>query len=402
VVRVEATSGYDADGRPLRIYLAENTITAGVAPSTSIRVTFDRFLQAHKVMRQSLCLRPSTDPVESIADCGAPAQPFAEPDYDPVTRTATYRLPPSARLGPDTLYRLTIFMPTSDEALGFFAFDGARLDRSYQLDFRTAGPNAETRDELLPSPASYCAAVSCFAPCEAERADCEDECASSHESCLAGCDPADPGCTGDCDEALDACSGTCAETADGCSQPCRALCLEPTCRDGGDLLRGSPPSLFRPCAFAGCHGPGAQSGASSLAMGLDLSSPSGLSATALGVTAHQTQVGEGAEQGETSPLRFGRAMPIIDPGNPGNSYLLYKVLIHPLNHPRPDGELWPALGAELERLRDAFVSGLPMPAPSASSSPSGLSSDDPDGTLSAAHARAIAAWIASGAVLSCD
>ena len=404
VVRVEATESYDDDGRPVRIYLSENAITEGVSPSTSIRVTFDRFLFTHRVLRQSLCLRPNTDPVASIADCGGPSQPFAEPDYDPVSRSVTYRLPTSERLVPDTLYRLTIFEPSSSDALGFFAFDGARLDRTYQLDFRTAGPSAVTRDELLPSPASYCAARSCFAPCESQRASCDSGCAGSHATCLDGCDPGEPSCPDDCNEALATCSDDCQQIADDCGAPCRGKCVEPTCRDGGDLLGGSPPALFRPCTYGGCHGPSEGSGTdgSTLAMGLDLSSLEGLRATALGVTAHQTQVGEDPELSEASPARFGRTMPLIDPGNPGNSYLVYKLLINPLNHPRSDGALPGWLDDELGRLRNAFAIGLPMPAQSASSPASGLASDDPDGVLSHQHAEAIAAWIANGAVLSCE
>jgi hypothetical protein len=81
-----------------------------------------------------------------------------------------------------------------------------------------------------------------------------------------------------------------------------------------------------------------------------------------------------------------RARPLIDPGRPANSYLLYKLLLRPENFRSPlgqeltpdeqarrdactpgyraalpVGETLPASRDELERLRDWFVRGEGMP-----------------------------------------
>ena len=126
----------------------------------------------------------------------------------------------------------------------------------------------------------------------------------------------------------------------------------------------------------------------------------------------EPDAGEQATVGDVSPDRFGRAMPLIDPGNPGNSYLLYKLLANPLNHRRssrgvladPEGGFEePALGLEIDRLRDSVVVGLPMPA-TTSADPTSLVNpeDDPFGEASLGTMRLIQAWIANGAVLSCE
>jgi hypothetical protein len=69
-------------------------------------------------------------------------------------------------------------------------------------------------------------------------------------------------------------------------------------------------------------------------------------------------------------------MPVVDPGNPGNSYLLYKLLRHPQSHrlsadsPSYCKSRYPAAlppdclappVEELDRLREWFVLGDPMP-----------------------------------------
>ncbi len=145
----------------------------------------------------------------------------------------------------------------------------------------------------------------------------------------------------------------------------------------------------RSCASASCHG------ATSSALGLDLSSSSSIRRTAIGVAAHQTLTGASVGPTSSNPRVFGQAMPRIDPGNPGNSYLLYKVIINPKNYetiPNDDAQLraWvgdlgsagPPSADELTRLRGSFVRMHPMPL---------------DGELSSLQMRAIVAWIGDGA-----
>lgn len=118
--------------------------------------------------------------------------------------------------------------------------------------------------------------------------------------------------------------------------------------DCATLLRGPLSS----CASGGCHGPGGLP----VAMGLDLASPSGIEQTARGHVAHQTQRGPQATTGDQASLTFGRSMPIVAPGDPGRSYLLYKLLAS------DDFAADPTLASgETERLRQGVVVGMPMP-----------------------------------------
>jgi hypothetical protein len=110
------------------------------------------------------------------------------------------------------------------------------------------------------------------------------------------------------------------------------------------------------CSYANCHKAGDDVGP---AEGLDMSSTALISATAIGHVAHGSQTGEHAREGDRSSLRFGRAMPIIDPNFPGNSYILYKLLSNPANTDGL-GDDKPS-AKEVARLRAAIVTGMPMP-----------------------------------------
>ncbi|HEY5374914.1 MAG TPA: hypothetical protein VIK01_14630 [Polyangiaceae bacterium] len=144
-------------------------------------------------------------------------------------------------------------------------------------------------------------------------------------------------------------------------------------------------------------------------MGLDLSSPRGLYYTAIQHVAHQTETGNSVlNQGLESPDRFGVQMNIVDPGNPANSYLMYKLLAKPDNYrfeasepscltgfhaPVSDGNCQPPSDDEAVQLREWFVSGDPMPKNRtvAVGAPPTLASITHGGLLR------IGAWIASGA-----
>jgi hypothetical protein len=144
------------------------------------------------------------------------------------------------------------------------------------------------------------------------------------------------------------------------------------------------------CAYSPCHapakdGPGAAAGLDF--SGLVTGDTYPLDATAINRVAHQTQVGEHADDVEGTPARFGRAMSIIDAGDrgvsgsPGNSYLIYKLLTGPSVEAAPD-DIRPGDG-EIARLRASVVVGLPM---------------SPDGSaLTPAQLLALSNWIARGA-----
>ncbi len=131
-------------------------------------------------------------------------------------------------------------------------------------------------------------------------------------------------------------------------------------------------------------------------MGLDLGSGQGLLGTAISRVAHQTDVEASAGVPTQVPSRFGQGMPIIDPGRPDNSYLVYKLVINRASFgPDPCGAsaysvalagvCLPASAAETDRLRDWFVRGEPMPPPE-----TGFS-------LVAEDVRLVERWILDGA-----
>ena len=154
-----------------------------------------------------------------------------------------------------------------------------------------------------------------------------------------------------------------------------------------DVFKGS-------CAAGGCHtssGPADHGVVLGAAEGLDFSSNAALHATAVSRVAHETQTGEHADQGESNPSRFGRAMPIIDPRRPGNSYLLYKLLASERNGaPGSDAAAEKARVDEIARLRAAVVVGMPMPPADGASEP-----------VNQLQLEQISDWILSGAATDC-
>ncbi len=141
------------------------------------------------------------------------------------------------------------------------------------------------------------------------------------------------------------------------------------------------------CAGGNCHAAFANHfGAAP--HGLWLEGRRNFAATAIGKIARQTETGDssGGVGLESSP-RFGVQMPLVAPRNPGNSYLLYKLLRNPGNYegcsatatspncdepvdpcasshpvlPLADGECVAPPAEELTRLREWFVRGEPMP-----------------------------------------
>jgi hypothetical protein len=131
-------------------------------------------------------------------------------------------------------------------------------------------------------------------------------------------------------------------------------------------------------------------------MDLDLTSAEGLVRTAMSKVAHQTDTEANAGVPTETPPRFGLAMPIIDPGRPDNSYLVYKMVANRGSY-GPDscggsvyqvglgGLCLAGSAAETNRLRDWLVRGEPMP-PAASNF-----------QLGAADLRLVEHWIVGGA-----
>lgn len=134
----------------------------------------------------------------------------------------------------------------------------------------------------------------------------------------------------------------------------------------------APPTCFEAwSAFArsGCSSGGCHSG-SDAPMGLRLDSREGLVDTAVAHVAHEADTGPVSGEPLIDPLRFGTEMPIIDPGAPATSYLLYKLLVGPRNFGTCDTKYRVAMpsgvcpappAAERQRLLDWFVRLEPMP-----------------------------------------
>lgn len=116
---------------------------------------------------------------------------------------------------------------------------------------------------------------------------------------------------------------------------------------------------LRACSYAGCHlDTTGATDATGAAEGLDLSSPERIAATAIGRVAHETQTSAHAIVPTKSAPRFGTSMPLLDPSFPANSYLVYKLLASRAStRALPDAPS----DAEIERLREGVVVGMPMP-----------------------------------------
>jgi hypothetical protein len=161
------TPGVEADGAPKkqeRLPVPKpGTDLLELVPSTSLRVQFSRFLLPSSITRQAFCLRPDdASDVANYASCTDAV--FLDPSYDPVRREVVLRQETGKRLKVGTIYKLTLFVPlTEDECTadnpsgcGVRAFDQATLDKVYTFRFVTpeTAP-AKASDEVAP-PVAYC------------------------------------------------------------------------------------------------------------------------------------------------------------------------------------------------------------------------------------------------------
>jgi hypothetical protein len=304
-----------------------------IVPSASLRLRFDRFLLPGTVTRQSVCLQPDTGDVADYTKCGKGV--FLEPTYDPVRREVVLRQKAGARLALGTLYKLTLYKPdiegdcSSDAptSCGVRAFDRAPLEAPFTITFRTVEVDpGNVPDETAPA-VVFCGAKGAAA-------------------------------------ALGSCSyGNCHATTSG--NPCvpTSKSKYPDCAEGVSFYNMQYGNFVD------------------------------VEQTAINRVAHQTQMGESASTPEKTPARFGRAMPIIDAfnpgvaGNPGNSYVLYKILVGTSTDAAP-ADIKPS-DAEVQRLLDSVVVGMPMPPP-----------DPAAGSLDSEQMLNLSNWIQHGAPLS--
>ncbi|WP_437593166.1 hypothetical protein [Sorangium sp. So ce1000] len=310
LIEARATTNLDQNYQPIRTALDPGGTTT-VLSTASFVLKFDRFLLPGAISAESVCVSGDLGKqVKTYADCVNPVA--LAPTYNPVQREVIFRqIEGMTGLVPGTRYALTVLKPADEAApSGIRAFDGAPLGSSTRIEFSVAATNPpQAMPERPPSGDFFCQRD---LECVAATADCQ------------GDPPKDPTCT--------AC------------------------------VRGAAYQLF---ACIGCH----SDGSAAEGLNLNVGPPTfnriePLLETAIGRAAHQTQMGEKAHVAEASPERFGRAMPLIDPGNPGNSYLLYKILIgQSAFDPSLPADAAEKLREETERLQAAFVVGMPMPPP---------------------------------------
>lgn len=159
--------------------------------------------------------------------------------------------------------------------------------------------------------------------------------------------------------------------------------------------------IFGNCTGSTCHGGGAGGGADILpADGLELTTEAFVASTAIGRVAHEANDGPQA-QPQPPGLTFGEDMPIIDPGengagDPGDSWLLYKLLLAIPPTSNQAVPLYPIAWTPLSDSERAvlanYVPGREMPYPSEP----GLMPEAGAG-LSTQDMETLSLWIAQGA-----
>jgi hypothetical protein len=349
VIEVLASVGLDADGFLVREPLDESGATEGVLPTSSLTVRFDRYLDPVTVSRQSFCLSGTTTAVADPTQC-VEGRVFEQPLYDPIRRTVTLYSLGNDPLPLGTKHSLTMLAPPPEDGdivYGFRAFDGAPLEATFAIQFTTAGTeDPDAPFERPPTAEAFCGDGGC-----ADGSAITPEAAA----CRAECDP---------------------DAGDAQYQTCLTGCCP---RSVKQILAG--------CSYGGCHAASTGDPPLGAAMGLDMSTPELVRLTAIGRVANQTEQGEHASLADRNPARFGRAMPIIDPQNAGNSYLLYKLMAHS-TYAEKVGDAEPA---EVTRMRNALVVGMQMPATE------GPQLNQRAGTSAITDYDTLSAWISQGA-----
>lgn len=192
-----------------------------------------------------------------------------------------------------------------------------------------------------------------------------------------------------------------------------------------DFCADVVPIFITKCSSSTCHGPSTLA-----ASGLVLGSAEGVRVTAKGRVAAGANTGARSGTPEPTPRRFGLNMALIQPGDPGSSWLLYKVELapppmadvetpptvvcmppteaRPIPSPAPDYHpLVPArtnVDDGERQILNRFVLGREMPYPTR---PAGHETETVDGSaasyfsapLSFQERERVRLWIAQGAAL---
>ena len=240
----------------------------------SIRVQFDRFLMPSTAVRGALCIQAAT--VGGEATGTQNCEPAGiEVQYDPVDRVGTWII--RGKILPSTRYNVRLFAPTDPwDVNGVRAFDGVPLEKEFTFAFTTDGKESP------------------------------------------GLEP--PRHLGFCDT--------------------RRLCTLPAgaCDPTTSVAVTKSPHQFLTgnCTSGGsCHGSGpGGAGPSGSVLRFDDDGAGGGFTAAVRHLVEKSVVARATATGvdPTAPSRnvlapFGHNMPYIDATNPGNSFLLYKVIL---------------------------------------------------------------------------
>ncbi|HKQ71523.1 MAG TPA: Ig-like domain-containing protein [Polyangiaceae bacterium] len=245
----------------------------GVALQQSIRVQFDRFLTPLSATRQGLCLQAASVGGQSPDECigGTLA-----PEYDPVDRVAVWK--PTVPLLPHTRYNARVLAPKGpDDVGGVRAFDGVALAKEVTFAFETGDAASVAKEPKRAI--DFCTTKILCRPSI-------DVCSKP----FSGGVPSSPanvlqyGCTGD---------PTCHGVPDKPRGEARGSVLS---LDDGEAKGGTPSAVRR------------------------------LVETQQVATETATAQNPGAARVSVTD-RFGQNMPYVDRKNPGNSYLLYKMIL---------------------------------------------------------------------------
>jgi hypothetical protein len=261
--------------------------TRGVPLVTSIRVQFDRFLAPASTVRQAICVQSCT--VGPSAQCDGQCLGGLSPEYDPIDRVVVWK---NVQLAAGLRYNVRLVVPTSDDDVnGIRAIDGAPLAKEYTFAFTAGDPS-----KMAPDPDAIKPELAAAETVVTQRA------------------------------AINFCS-----TSPLCPVP-TSKCTTP----GTDLLIQSPQFFLQnSCAAGGnCHGvpqPGQKGPAGSVLSFTD--ADGGIAAAVNRLVLQSTVATENAVAADPATARrgpldvFGVNMPYFDAKNPGNSFLLYKVIL---------------------------------------------------------------------------
>jgi len=253
------------------------------ATNGTIRVQFDRFLNPDTANRQAFCVSQSAKPDDCLS-AGAGQGTTLSVEYDPVDRVVVLHPPPK---GLDVgLYKVRVLPPKNDaDQFGIRAFDGVPMAKEFSFEFTVDA--SQIPDE--PNRAvDFCTAeIVCTAP--------------------------DAGTAGTPTSRENSVAGTIAGSCAG----------ESSCHLRRDSTEKVPTNvvLGDSVIFSELADKGGVAAAMHRVVDQRLVAPE---------TAVDPDPGSPRTSG---PDSFGRNMPFIDPKNPGNSYIVYKMILGTLHCP---------------------------------------------------------------------